>query len=184
MTASGGRSSALFGLLKKETYHILRDRRTLVVITLMPILQVIIFGYAIRTDVDHVRLAIVDPAPDYATLALRGRFGATDVISHRRRRCPRPPTSIGCFSGATRRRRSCSSPDLRRGLGRGFRRGCRSSPTRQSQTPEARFRHTRSRSFRATSARSGPPRAPCASSRRCARGSIPPARARTCSCRG
>jgi ABC-2 type transport system permease protein len=80
MTASGGRSSALLGLLRKETYHILRDRRTLVVITLMPILQVIIFGYAIRTDVDHVRLAVVDPAPDYATLALRARFGATDVF--------------------------------------------------------------------------------------------------------
>ncbi len=80
MTAAGGRSSALLGLLKKETYHILRDRRTLVVITLMPILQVIIFGYAIRTDVNHVRLAIVDPAPDYATLALRARFGATDVF--------------------------------------------------------------------------------------------------------
>ena len=81
MTASrGGRSSALLGLLRKETYHILRDRRTLVVITLMPILQVIIFGYAIRTDVDHVRLAVVDSAPDSATLALRGRFGATDVF--------------------------------------------------------------------------------------------------------
>ena len=41
----------------------------------------IIFGYAIRTDVDHVRLAIVDPAPDYATLALRSRFGAAGVFT-------------------------------------------------------------------------------------------------------
>ena len=80
MSTSRGGSSALFGLLRKETYHILRDRRTLLVITLMPILQVIIFGYAIRTDVRQVRLAIVDPAPDDATLALRGRFGATDVF--------------------------------------------------------------------------------------------------------
>jgi ABC-2 type transport system permease protein len=80
VSTSRGGSSALFGLLRKETYHILRDRRTLLVITLMPILQVIIFGYAIRTDVRQVRLAIVDPAPDDATLALRGRFGATDVF--------------------------------------------------------------------------------------------------------
>jgi hypothetical protein len=80
MTASSGQSSALVGLLRKETYHILRDRRTLIVITLIPILQVIIFGYAIRTDVQHVRLAIVDPAPDYVTLALRGRFSATDTF--------------------------------------------------------------------------------------------------------
>ena len=71
---------ALLGLLRKEVYHILRDRRTLVVIVALPILQVIIFGYAIRTDVDHVRLAIVDPAPDPATLALRARFAAARVF--------------------------------------------------------------------------------------------------------
>jgi ABC-2 type transport system permease protein len=71
---------ALLGLLRKEVYHILRDRRTLMVIVALPVLQVIIFGYAIRTDVDHVRLAIVDPAPDPVTLALRARFGAARVF--------------------------------------------------------------------------------------------------------
>jgi len=80
MTAATRRSSALLGLLRKETYHILRDRRTLVVITLIPILQVIIFGAAIRTDVEHIRLAIVDPTPDAITLALRARFAATDTF--------------------------------------------------------------------------------------------------------
>ncbi len=72
--------TALLGLLLKEVYHILRDRRTLVVIVVLPVLQVIIFGYAIRTDVDHVRLAIVDPAPDPATLAIRARFGAAGIF--------------------------------------------------------------------------------------------------------
>src|SRR3982751_1144826 len=72
--------SALAGLVRKEVYHILRDRRTLLVIIAMPVLQVILFGYAIRTDVDRVRLAIVDPAPDPVTLALRGRFDAAHVF--------------------------------------------------------------------------------------------------------
>jgi ABC-2 type transport system permease protein len=72
--------TALLGLLRKEVYHILRDRRTLVVIIALPVLQVILFGYAIRTDVDQVRLAIVDPAPDAVTLTLRSRFGATGVF--------------------------------------------------------------------------------------------------------
>jgi ABC-2 type transport system permease protein len=71
---------ALIGLLRKEVYHILRDRRTLLVIIVLPVLQVVIFGYAIRTDVDHVRLAIVDPAPDIATLAIRSRFGGAGVF--------------------------------------------------------------------------------------------------------
>ena len=74
--------SALAGLLRKEVFHILRDRRTLIVIIALPILQVIIFGYAIRTDVDHVRLAVVDPAPDPVTLALRARFGAAGIFEH------------------------------------------------------------------------------------------------------
>ena len=72
--------TALLGLLRKEVYHILRDRRTLVVIIGLPVLQVIIFGYAIRTDVDLVRLAIVDPAPDAVTLAIRNRFEAAGVF--------------------------------------------------------------------------------------------------------
>ena len=71
---------ALAGLLRKEVYHVLRDRRTLIVIVALPILQVVIFGYAIRTDVDHVRLAIVDPSPDPVTLAIRSRFGGARVF--------------------------------------------------------------------------------------------------------
>jgi ABC-2 type transport system permease protein len=65
------------GLLRKETFHILRDRRTLAVVILMPIVQVLLFGFAIRTDVQEVRLAVVDPAPDARTLAVRDRFSAS-----------------------------------------------------------------------------------------------------------
>jgi ABC-2 type transport system permease protein len=72
--------SALWGLLRKEVYHILRDRRTLTVVVLMPIVQVVIFGYAIRTDVTDVRVVFVDAVPDEATLELRRRFAATPVF--------------------------------------------------------------------------------------------------------
>jgi ABC-2 type transport system permease protein len=81
--------SALLALLRKELYHIGRDRRTLAVIVLMPIVQVVLFGFAISTDVRHVRLAIVDPTPDSETLSLRQRFASTKdtfelaaVVSH------------------------------------------------------------------------------------------------------
>jgi ABC-2 type transport system permease protein len=72
--------NALWGLLKKETYHILRDRRTLAVLIFMPIVQVVLFGYSIRTDVKDVRLAIVDPAPDPTTLEIRARLNATGTF--------------------------------------------------------------------------------------------------------
>ena len=73
--------NALAGLLRKEMFHILRDRRTLAVILLMPVVQVVLFGYAVRTDVKNVRLAIVDPAPDDQTLAIRGRFTGSGVFT-------------------------------------------------------------------------------------------------------
>jgi ABC-2 type transport system permease protein len=72
--------NALWGLLRKETLHILRDRRTLAVLVLLPVVQVILFGYSIRTDVQDVRLVIVDPTPDPMTLELRNRFAATPTF--------------------------------------------------------------------------------------------------------
>jgi ABC-2 type transport system permease protein len=72
--------SALKGLLQKEAFHILRDRRTLIVLIALPVVQVVLFGFAIRTDIDGVRLAIVDSAPDYATMALRDRFASAGVF--------------------------------------------------------------------------------------------------------
>jgi ABC-2 type transport system permease protein len=47
---------------------------------LLPVVQVLLFGYTIRTDVTDVRLAIVDPNPDHVTLALRSRLEASDVF--------------------------------------------------------------------------------------------------------
>lgn len=72
--------NALRGLLRKEWRHIMRDRRTLAVIVLMPVVQVILFGFAIRTDVKDIRLVVVDPAPDYVTLELRHRLEATEAF--------------------------------------------------------------------------------------------------------
>ncbi len=72
--------NALRGLLRKEWYHILRDRRTLFVIIFYPVVQVMLFGSSIRTDVRNVRLAIVDPTPDATTLELRNRFSASGVF--------------------------------------------------------------------------------------------------------
>jgi ABC-2 type transport system permease protein len=72
--------TALAGLLRKEWFHIRRDRRTATVLVALPVVQVLLFGYAIRTDVDDVRLAVVDPAPDTATIALRSRFAAAGVF--------------------------------------------------------------------------------------------------------
>lgn len=68
------RLGALRAFMRKEVRHILRDRQTLTILLLMPLVQVVLFGYALRSDVRDVRLAVVDPSPDFATLSLRSRF--------------------------------------------------------------------------------------------------------------
>jgi len=75
--ASGPHRGPLVAFMVKEIQHILRDRQTLTILILMPLLQVLLFGYALRTDIQDIRVAVVDPTPDYATIALRNRLGAT-----------------------------------------------------------------------------------------------------------
>src|SRR5215212_3967315 len=66
------------GFVIKEFHHILRDRQTLLI--LLPLAQVLLFGFALRTDIRGVRLVVVDPRPDASTLELRGRFAATGLF--------------------------------------------------------------------------------------------------------
>ncbi len=47
-------------LIRKEFLHILRDRRTLFVMFMMPIIQLVLLGYAATTDIEHLRTAILD----------------------------------------------------------------------------------------------------------------------------
>lgn len=68
------RMQALRAFVLKETRHILRDRQTLTILLLLPLAQVVLFGFAIRTDVNDIRFAVVDPAPDDQSLALEARF--------------------------------------------------------------------------------------------------------------
>ena len=69
--------SALGAFVRKELHHILRDRHTLAILLLMPLVQVLLFGFALRTDVRDLRVAVVDPTPDVLSLRLRGRLEAT-----------------------------------------------------------------------------------------------------------
>lgn len=66
--------AALRSFIVKEFRHILRDRQTLVILLGLPVAQLTLFGFALRTDVRDVRLAYVAQVPDHETVALRTRF--------------------------------------------------------------------------------------------------------------
>ena len=69
---------AFLGFVRKETLHLLRDRQTLAILLLFPVVQVLIFGFAVRTDVRDIAIAVVDPTPNVATQELRERIAASD----------------------------------------------------------------------------------------------------------
>lgn len=56
--------------VKKEYFHILRDKRTLLILFGMPVVQVIIFGFAITNEFKNASIAILDNSKDYLSTEL------------------------------------------------------------------------------------------------------------------
>lgn len=57
-------------LIQKETIQLLRDRRTLVFILVLPMLELFLFAYAIRLTVDHLPTVVADMSRDAQSRAL------------------------------------------------------------------------------------------------------------------
>lgn len=66
--------SILVSLIKKETLHVVRDTRTVMVIFFIPILLLLLFGFAISTEVNQVRVMVVCEHHDNDTRAIAERF--------------------------------------------------------------------------------------------------------------
>ncbi|MBD5174338.1 MAG: ABC transporter permease [Bacteroidales bacterium] len=49
----------LGSLIKKEAIHIVRDRRTMFITLVMPLVLLLLFGFAISTEVNNIRIAVV-----------------------------------------------------------------------------------------------------------------------------
>jgi ABC-2 type transport system permease protein len=63
-----------FSFVQKEFKHIWRDRRTLLFVIGLPIIQMILFGYAISTEVRNVRFGLYAPKKDAVILKLVAHF--------------------------------------------------------------------------------------------------------------
>ncbi len=53
--------------IKKEFYHILRDWRTLIILFGMPLIQIMLFGFAITNEIKSANIAILDLSKDQFT---------------------------------------------------------------------------------------------------------------------
>jgi len=72
--------TAFFAILYKEMLHIIRDRRSLAAALLLPMLQLLLFGYAIRLDVRNIEMALVDYDQSSASRELVDQLCADGAI--------------------------------------------------------------------------------------------------------
>jgi ABC-2 type transport system permease protein len=66
--------------LKKEFAHVLRDRKTLLILFGMPIAQILIFGFALTNEVKNARIVVVDYAKDASSKKLLSRIEASQYF--------------------------------------------------------------------------------------------------------
>lgn len=65
----------------KEFRQIFRDRRTLLILLGMPLMLVLLLGYAIKTELNDVRMVVLDPSKDAETQRVVERFRASKYFT-------------------------------------------------------------------------------------------------------
>lgn len=72
--------SPLVAFVRKEFIHIFRDKRTMMILLLMPVVLIILFGYAITTEIKRVPIAILDQSRDEVTQKMISHFAASEYF--------------------------------------------------------------------------------------------------------
>ena len=67
--------------VRKEFYHIFRDLRTMLILLGMPVVQIILFGFAITTEVKNVKVAVLDFSKDVSTRQIIDKLDASDYFN-------------------------------------------------------------------------------------------------------
>jgi len=70
-----------FSFVIKETKHILRDKRTMLMLFGMPIVMMLLFGFAVTNDVRNVRIIIVMSNANNATQQVADRLAASEYFT-------------------------------------------------------------------------------------------------------
>ncbi|MFZ4056880.1 MAG: ABC transporter permease [Ferruginibacter sp.] len=71
------RSRQFYSFVRKEFYHIWRDKRTLLILFGMPLAQIIIFGFALTNEVKNTKIAVFDQSRDEVTTSIIARIDAS-----------------------------------------------------------------------------------------------------------
>ena len=71
------------GFIKKEFYHIFRDRRSLFILFGMPIAQIMLFGFAITNEINNVDIAVLDKSKDVTTQEIINKISSSKYFSNK-----------------------------------------------------------------------------------------------------
>jgi ABC-2 type transport system permease protein len=63
--------------IKKEFAHVIRDRKTLLILFGMPIVQILIFGFALTSEVKNAKIVIMDQANDISSRQIIAKIKAS-----------------------------------------------------------------------------------------------------------
>ncbi len=62
------------GFVIKEFYHIFRDYRTMVILFGMPLIQILLFGFAITNEIKDAGIAVLDNSKDHITQQITNKL--------------------------------------------------------------------------------------------------------------
>lgn len=83
--------------IRKEFYHVFRDRRTLLILFGLPVVQIILFGFALSSEVKNIGITVLDQAHDAASVQVIDRIRASPYF-----RVMPPVRSFGAIEGRFR----------------------------------------------------------------------------------
>jgi len=70
----------LISIIQKESLHIIRDWRTLMILVMMPIALVVIFGFAISNEIRNIKTIVIDPSRDVHSQELIRKMEASNYF--------------------------------------------------------------------------------------------------------
>ena len=69
--------SRFWAFVRKEFLHVFRDRKTLLMLFGVPVVQIILFGFALTNEIENAKIAVCDYANDDASREIIGRLAAS-----------------------------------------------------------------------------------------------------------
>ena len=70
-----------FAFIRKEFWHVLRDTRSLIILLGLPVMMMLLFGFALSNEVKNSNIGILDLSHDESTIQLADRFDQSRYFS-------------------------------------------------------------------------------------------------------